>query len=178
MRIAICDDDYQTIGIMNSFIMEYIFEIGGEDFELNSKNYNLCIRFFNNYYIAMKNGGNLLWISRKKHAVLFSISIIAISLVVLIGIFKQLGIISGLCLLPAQLCVTLTNLFPLIIYQNGILYRTKFIEWNNIENIIIDKNLLTIYQNNNSYKCFIHNPEILISILKETIKFLKIEVKE
>ena len=50
MRIAICDDDYQTIGIMNSFIMEYIFEIGGEDFELNSKNYNLCIRFFNNYY--------------------------------------------------------------------------------------------------------------------------------
>ena len=47
MRIAICDDDYQTIGIMNSFIMEYIFEIGGEDFELN---YNLCIRFFNNYY--------------------------------------------------------------------------------------------------------------------------------
>lgn len=50
MRIAICDDDYQTIGIMNSFIMEYIFEIGGEDFELNSKNYNLYIRFFNNYY--------------------------------------------------------------------------------------------------------------------------------
>ena len=134
--------------------------------------------FFKPYYIAMKNGGNLLWISRKKHAELFSISIIAISLVVLIGIFKQLGIISGLCLLPAQLCVTLTNLFPLIIYQNGILYRTKFIEWNNIENIIIDKNLLTIYQNNNSYKCFIHNPEILISILKETIKFLKIEVKE
>ena len=25
---------------------------------------------------------------------------------------------------------------------------------------------------------YIHNPEILISILKETIKFLKIEVKE
>lgn len=99
---------------------------------------------------------------------------------ILIGIFKQLGIISGLCLLPAQLCVTLTNLCPLIIYQNGILYRTKFIEWNNIENIIIDKNLLTIYQKNNgnnNYKCFIHNPEILISILKETIKFLKIEVK-
>ena len=47
--------------------------------------------------------------------------------------------------MPTILYTALINIYPHIIFQNGILHYTEFIEWKNIKKIIIVQNTVTVY---------------------------------
>lgn len=99
---------------------------------------------FRSYYTALKNGGKALMIPQKKNF-LFLVFILVVSLLLILRIVKKWGVISGICLLPTILYTALINIYPHIIFQNGILHYTEFIEWKNIKKIIIVQNTVTVY---------------------------------
>ena len=99
---------------------------------------------FRPYYTALKNGGKDLMIPQKKNF-LFLVFILVVSLLLILRIVKKWGVISGICLLPTILYTALINIYPHIIFQNGILHYTEFIEWKNIKKIIIVQNTVTVY---------------------------------
>lgn len=99
---------------------------------------------FRPYYTALKNGGKALMIPQKKNF-LFLVFILVVSLLLILRIVKKWGVISGICLLPTILYTALINIYPHIIFQNGILHYTEFIEWKNIKKIIIVQNTVTVY---------------------------------
>lgn len=99
---------------------------------------------FRPYYTALKNGGKALMIPKKKNF-LFLVFILVVSLLLILRIVKKWGVISGICLLPTILYTALINIYPHIIFQNGILHYTEFIEWKNIKKIIIAQNTVTVY---------------------------------
>lgn len=99
---------------------------------------------FKSYYRALKNGGKVLMIPQKKNF-LFLVFILVVSLLLILRIVKKWGVISGICLLPTILYTALINIYPHIIFQNGILHYTEFIEWKNIKKIIIVQNTVTVY---------------------------------
>ena len=99
---------------------------------------------FRPYYTALKNGGKALMIPQKKNF-LFLVFILVVSLLLILRIVKKWGVISGICLLPTILYTALINIYPQIIFQNGILHYTEFIEWKNIKKIIIVQNTVTVY---------------------------------
>lgn len=99
---------------------------------------------FRPYYTALKNGGKALMIPQKKNF-LFLVFILVVSLLLILRIVKKWGVISGICLLPTILYTVLINIYPHIIFQNGILHYTEFIEWKNIKKIIIVQNTVTVY---------------------------------
>ena len=99
---------------------------------------------FRPYYTALKNGGKALMIPQKKNF-LFLVFILVVSLLLILRIVKKWGVISGICLLPTILYTALINIYPHIIFQNGILHYTEFIEWKNIKKITIVQNTVTVY---------------------------------
>ena len=99
---------------------------------------------FRPYYTALKNGGKALMIPQKNNF-LFLVFILVVSLLLILRIVKKWGVISGICLLPTILYTALINIYPHIIFQNGILHYTEFIEWKNIKKIIIVQNTVTVY---------------------------------
>ena len=99
---------------------------------------------FRPYYTALKNGGKALMIPQKKNF-LFLVFILVVSLLLILRIVKKWGVISGICLLSTILYTALINIYPHIIFQNGILHYTEFIEWKNIKKIIIVQNTVTVY---------------------------------
>lgn len=99
---------------------------------------------FRPYYTALKNGGKALMIPQKKNF-LFLVFILVVSLLLILRIVKKWGVISGICLLPTILYTALINIYPHIIFQNGILHYTEFIEWKNIKKIIIVQNTVAVY---------------------------------
>ena len=99
---------------------------------------------FRPYYTALKNGGKVLMIPQKKNF-LFLVFILVVSLLLILRIVKKWGVISGICLLPTILYTALINIYPHIIFQNGILHYTEFIEWKNIKKITIVQNTVTVY---------------------------------
>ena len=99
---------------------------------------------FKSYYRALKNGGKVLMIPQKKNFLFVNFVSFA-TLFLTSRTVNKMGVISGACLLPTILYVALINVYPHIIFQNGILHYTEFIEWKNIKKITIVQNTVTVY---------------------------------
>lgn len=100
--------------------------------------------FFKPSYTAFKKGSKILLIPRKCNF-LFITFTLTVSILIMLRLITKMGIITGVCLLPTILYIAFINICPLIIFKNGILHHGKYIEWNNIDEITISQNNVTIY---------------------------------